>query len=187
MGRAALALIATACSFEPAPLPAVADATPGPDGQVDAMPDAAPDAVWPESACWSDAGFTLTYGEHRYRYGTNHRGFDGARIDECEAAQAYLVLVEDAGENAFLDDLTDSEDPWIGLRDDVTEGVFHWVRDGGAGPPLTGYTNWDSGEPNNQFDNEDCVHFWGSGGTWNDEACSDARAYVCECQRFRAP
>lgn len=40
--------------------------------------------------------------------------------------------------------------------------------------------NWNSLEPNNSGNNEDCVLFYGATGNWNDAACSLSKPYVCE-------
>jgi serralysin len=75
-----------------------------------------------------------------------------------------LVTVNDAAENQFLvNTFGGAERLWIGLTDEVTEGVFRWAN----GEAIT-YTNWASGEPNN-LGNEDYAEFnFGGPGRWND-------------------
>lgn len=41
---------------------------------------------------------------------------------------------------------------------------FHWVTE----EPFE-YANWNSGEPNDVNQNEDCIHIYRSSGKWNDE------------------
>jgi len=68
---------------------------------------------------------------------------------------------------------------WIDLSDLDTEGVFRW---GDGVLASAGYTNWNSGEPNNASVNEDCVHLSRQhGGQWNDDPC--ARQYRALCER----
>ena len=63
------------------------------------------------------------------------------------------------------------------LSSDVaTEGSFEWV----TGEPVTGYVNWNSGEPDpTTREAEDCLEMR-PGGVWNDTRCTAVRAYVCE-------
>jgi cysteine-rich repeat protein len=63
---------------------------------------------------------------------------------------------------------------WIGLNDRTVEGTFVWES---ADP--SPFRNWNSGEPNNR-NNEDCVELRNADGLWNDLACGERRAYVCE-------
>jgi len=75
-----------------------------------------------------------------------------------------LVTVNDAAENQFLvNTFGGTERLWIGLTDEVTEGIFQWAN----GEAVT-YTNWAPDEPNNA-NNEDYAEFnLGGAGKWND-------------------
>ena len=76
-----------------------------------------------------------------------------------------LVTVNDAAENQFLvNTFGGTEQLWIGLTDEVTEGQFKWAN----GEAVT-YTNWLPGEPNNARSGEDYVQINLLGvGKWND-------------------
>ena len=83
----------------------------------------------------------------------------------------HLVTVTTSAENTFIFNLWPSG--WIGLTDEVTEGVWRWV----TGEAYS-YTSWNPGEPNNAG-NEDYVQFVG-GGKWNDLPNSVSLPYVLE-------
>lgn len=44
------------------------------------------------------------------------------------------------------------------------------------------FSYWDKGEPNNQYNQEDCAEFKGfpEPMAWNDRECSDYELWVCE-------
>jgi hypothetical protein len=83
----------------------------------------------------------------------------------------HLVTVTSAAENNFIFNLWPSG--WIGLTDEVTEGVWRWV----TGETYS-YSSWNPGEPNN-VGNEDYVQFVG-GGRWNDLPNNFSLPYVLE-------
>lgn len=82
----------------------------------------------------------------------------------------YLATITSALENSFVIGKV-SGNAWLGANDAETEGTFKWVVGPEAGNNLTsGYTNWNSNEPNNSG-GEDYVHImdWTDPpGRWND-------------------
>jgi len=72
---------------------------------------------------------------------------------------------------------------YIGLSDIIEESRFEWTD----GSPVT-YTNWDDGEPNNEYHGgyEDCVVLWlgywqeNSEFLWNDYPCHYLESFVCK-------
>ena len=70
----------------------------------------------------------------------------------AQAAGGYLVSITDAAEQAFVAaqfSTAGTTRLWIGLSDEVTEGVFRWD----SGEPFA-YSAWCPGEPNNFNGNE---------------------------------
>ncbi|XP_077977476.1 MAM and LDL-receptor class A domain-containing protein 1-like [Glandiceps talaboti] len=69
---------------------------------------------------------------------------------------------------------------WFGLNDRNVEGMFAFVD--GSSPSSNGFSKWNTGEPNNNLGNEDCVELWPlySSFVWNDQTCSDSRYFICE-------
>ena len=69
-----------------------------------------------------------------------------AAITQAAAEKAYLVTINDAAEQKWLEGLfAEKIFFWIGLSDAVKEGQWQWDN----GEPLT-YTNWISHEPDEQ-------------------------------------
>lgn len=170
------------------------DAGGAPDG--DAGVDAGTTVPCDPSGPCPPAGCTvLEYAEHTYFFCSEAKHFDEARAT-CQAAGADLVIINDEGENAFVQSNI-ADDTWIGLNDRDTEKTFTWVVPGQ--PSLSGeppsYTNWAILEPSNCADpleafsgGEDCV-VMRSNGQWNDVSCGPAgqcsfgvaeRPFVCE-------
>ena len=117
-------------------------------------------------------GFTSqqNYNGHSYYRSTGSAFWTDART-ACSNMGGYLVTVTSAAENNFIFGLWPSG--WIGLTDEVNEGVWRWV----TGETYS-YSSWNPGEPNNAG-NEDYVQFVGS-GRWNDLPNNQSLPYVIE-------
>jgi hypothetical protein len=107
-------------------------------------------------------GYTATFGTSCYRVVAPSGTWLQAQT-EAHSLGALLVHVNSAAENSFLVG-TFGVNYWIGLTDQVTEGVYVW--DDGA-PLLPGEALWGAGEPND-FGNEDYIHLRFPDGLWND-------------------
>nr|XP_054533653.1 collectin-11 isoform X2 [Pan troglodytes] len=64
---------------------------------------------------------------------------------------------------------------FIGINDLEKEGAFVYSDRS----PMRTFNKWRSGEPNNAYDEEDCVEMVASGG-WNDVACHTTMYFMCE-------
>jgi hypothetical protein len=117
-------------------------------------------------------GFTSqqNYNGHSYYRSTGNAFWTDART-ACSNMGGYLVTVTSAAENNFIFGLWPSG--WIGLTDEVNEGVWRWV----TGEAYS-YSSWNPGEPNNAG-NEDYIQFVG-GGKWNDLPNNQSLPYVIE-------
>lgn len=100
----------------------------------------------------------------------------------CEWKGGHLAVIESQTENDYLYNMMKEkgyEDACFGYSDKEKEGVWKWV-DGSQ----SAYTNWHTGEPNNQDGNENYAMFYQKfdDGTWNDgSGIIDADcAYICE-------
>lgn len=77
------------------------------------------------------------------------------------------------GSSGFSDD-----DPefWIGVSDATNEGNFAYQSSGSS----ILYSNWNDGEPNNDFGTENCVAIVGKKGKWFDQNCTITKKSICE-------
>jgi hypothetical protein len=99
-------------------------------------------------------------------------------LDLCRYAGMELVKLESLAEQNALADLLNpfGISRWfIGLNDRDIEDEWVWSD----GSELI-WSRWNSGEPNDWGDGEDCVEFRSTQDSWNDIACSQAHAFVCE-------
>lgn len=100
----------------------------------------------------------------------------------CEWKGGHLAVIESSTENFLLYSAMKAKgykNAYFGFSDESSEGNWKWV-DGTS----TAYTNWHSGEPNNQDGIEHYAMFYEKfqDGTWNDaDGIIDAGcAYICE-------
>ena len=100
----------------------------------------------------------------------------------CGARGAHLARIASVGENELVRSLC-AEACWIGFNDIAAEGAWAW-SDGGPSTP--GYTNWSTGEPNGQADEQTDAAYvyvrsnaYVSAGTWDDDDVAHPKAYVC--------
>lgn len=110
--------------------------------------------------------------------------WDSAR-EFCESKNGYLATITSEEEDAFLFAYMKSRgrnNAYFGLNDAAEEGTWVWAN----GEALT-YTNWHSGEPNAENQDEDYAMYYTkySDGTWNDgdfgnRTVTNDKAFLCE-------
>ncbi|XP_075900193.1 C-type lectin mannose-binding isoform-like [Nelusetta ayraudi] len=126
--------------------------------------------------------FWLGFNNCCYKYVGTHLPWADAEIN-CVSQGAHLVSIHSLEENDFVSTLIMNSDPyqgrtWIGLHDVIKEGAGMWT-DGSTYK----FHHWCPGEPNDQHQNEDCVHTNCDNSKplkWNDSQCSNAYASVCK-------
>jgi len=92
------------------------------------------------------------------------------------SVSGHLATITSAEENAFIfDSVASGNNAWIGLSDAETEGVFTWV----TGEPLD-YTNWFTGEPNNDAILGENFGEFKADGSWNDWNSVAETSYIVE-------
>lgn len=116
-------------------------------------------------------------GHYYYLYTLPIDSYEGAMLF-CQDRGGYLATVTSDEESQFLYDYILSlelcEYAYLGGTDAAEEGVWVWSN----GEPFD-YTNWNSGEPNNDLDGEHqmAIHPLLDGGMWNDIAYVEPSFY----------
>lgn len=85
-----------------------------------------------------------------------------------------LARIESADEHLLLRGYL-LADTWLGASDLSAEGEFTWVDDS----PLI-FSSWAGYQPDDFGGVEDCVEQLQRDGNWNDQRCTEPRAYFCE-------
>ena len=103
----------------------------------------------------------------------------------CEAQGGYLATITSQEENDFLFSYMKQEgysSAYFGFSDSSSEGTWVWCNG-----ERSSYTNWHSGEPNNENQSENYALFYYkySDGTWNDgdfgnKTVNGGTAFLCE-------
>ena len=133
---------------------------------------------------------TENYNGHAYLFCTTVSNYYQAS-SYCQSQGNYeLIEVNDWSEQSWMHSTAYSYSSsnwwWIGYHNmnapswQEPSGGFEWLNGGNSG-----FTRWDSGQPDDWQDNEDCVHIYPD-GYWNDLNCSSNNWYgttiyfICE-------
>jgi len=148
--------------------------------QIDATPTAAavtpPDAEIPADA--------RQYRGHYYKVFRMRLTWHLAG-QECEKMGGYLLRIESAGEQAFVNGLVGPGQYafWIDGSDEMKEGDWRFSD----GQRIT-YSNWDSLNPSNHNGGEHALEIQQKqGGRWNDNSSGRRQPFVCEWDGRRKP
>ncbi|XP_077995001.1 C-type mannose receptor 2-like [Glandiceps talaboti] len=144
------------------------------------------DGKWNDLSCSNKIGFICEKGPllqwnnfngKSYYIDTDNSYTYNQATQFCDGISSHLAIINDEEENTFLKDfaVTSGSHLWIGLDDIAVEGEMKWV-DGS----LVTYSDWNTGQPDNYGNNEDCGHFRFSDGKWNDLSCSNKIGFICE-------
>ena len=111
----------------------------------------------------------------------------------CQKLGGDFAEITSASENQFIFDLVTKQKKitasvWLGLHKKADD-KFYWIDD----TLLAGYSNWNTGEPNNAGQGEKCAHMIATRSVkskWNDLPCtrddsSAKNAPVVLCQKKR--
>eukprot|EP00092_Neocalanus_flemingeri_P025442 GFUD01027584.1.p1 GENE.GFUD01027584.1~~GFUD01027584.1.p1 ORF type:complete len:220 (-),score=33.53 GFUD01027584.1:291-950(-) len=118
------------------------------------------------------------YGTSCYKYFSAPLNWLDAQ-SVCVLHQGWLATIESAGENGFIDGIA-TDKAWIGGFRILPAVSPFWAWIDGY---TFAYTNWATGEPNNEGGNQNCVQMY-TDGYWDDVECKYRKAYVCEKRMF---
>ncbi|XP_017268601.1 collectin-11 isoform X2 [Kryptolebias marmoratus] len=96
----------------------------------------------------------------------------------CQSRGGHLAMPKEDGANAAIAGyITDAglSRVYIGVHDLDREGEFTYVDRS----PMTTFSKWRKGEPNNAYNDEDCAEMVAS-GEWTDVACHPTMYFICE-------
>ncbi|XP_035291606.1 collectin-11 isoform X2 [Anguilla rostrata] len=96
----------------------------------------------------------------------------------CQGRGGHLAMPKDEGANAAVAAYITQAGlsrVYIGINDLEQEGHFAYVNHS----PMTTFSKWREGEPNNAYEDEDCVELVAA-GDWVDVACHLTMYFVCE-------
>ena len=99
--------------------------------------------------------------------------------------RTHLAVITSASEDAIVASFGvygSVPDAWLGGTDAITEGQWVWI----TGEPMTDYTHWRAGEPNNSG-TENCmiIELDTPAAEWDDRPC-DINLYHTICEREAA-
>lgn len=145
-----------------------------------------PPSSAPQARAPSCAGLSFDTAEGSYCVQPARVSFSDARA-ACEAQGMHLASIHSVDENAAVQRalgtaiLDDPMQPfWIGLFE-PEEGRWFWTTE-----VAPSFGAWAPGEPNDRG-GENCVSVIGASGAWNDDTCTEPRAYLCEPAGDDAP
>jgi len=122
------------------------------------------------------AGWELI-GHHCVRIFEEEQPYQQAAM-QCKIQGGNLGSIHSSGYNRIIKDMftktAHTENAmWIGMQ---FQGAFGWTWDDGTG---ASYFNWESGEPNDWQEPEDCVAM-DEIGTWKDSPCRENKPFLCK-------
>ena len=114
-----------------------------------------------------------SWGNFFHKIYNTYRNYGDAKA-QCESDGAFLAIPRSQAENDFLTGLLPNTYIWIGINDIEEEGNFVAVD----GRDIS-WTNWGTGEPNGDA-NENAVEIRTNfGNVWNDIPASSSLKFVC--------
>ncbi|XP_060599260.1 perlucin-like [Ruditapes philippinarum] len=124
----------------------------------------------------------VTFQDSCYLFARNHKSSFTEAENYCRQHGGHLVEIETKYENMFIRDYLRGmigEHHWIGLTDEIVEGVWKWY----ASKRTPSFTGWNVNEPNSHGGDEDCAVLSSAEDyNWADVPCDgrDPAEPICE-------
>ena len=99
---------------------------------------------------------------------------------ECNSLGGYLASVKTVEKLEMVKDFAKERNHWVGMDDLAKEGVHRWQEDNQILTVEQQLAVFKTGEPNNDYGVEDCVHYRGSHRNLNDIHCWATMYALCE-------
>ncbi|KAL4223584.1 CD209 antigen-like protein [Mactra antiquata] len=115
-----------------------------------------------------------------YFFGHHDETFKDAERT-CASYGAYIVAIESSTENTFIGSMLtqlNSNRHWIGLTDEVIEGIWTWYHNGERAT----YTDWHPTQPDRGADSN-CANILSTAPYayhWLDDTCTSQFRVICE-------
>eukprot|EP00057_Strongylocentrotus_purpuratus_P031477 XP_784754.3 PREDICTED: uncharacterized protein LOC579551 isoform X1 [Strongylocentrotus purpuratus] len=123
-------------------------------------------------------GYEIGYNYGCYRFVTDSKDWDEARMDCMSTPNGDLAVVDTQDEmNFFIEKGFGGYDWWVGLYDRAQDGSYRWVDCSDLS--TWGQAQWDIGQPSDVDGSENCGQLQDN-AKFNDRACERALPYVCE-------
>ncbi|KAK6469073.1 hepatic lectin-like [Huso huso] len=121
----------------------------------------------------------LSFNEACYYFSKKRANWHKAK-ESCNSKNASLAVISSNQELDYLKSRIGSTHHWLGLSDSETEGSWKWLdgRPVEKRQVLANDAFWNSGEPNNAANNEDCGLLTSS--KLNDIPCNSEEHWICE-------
>uniref|UniRef100_A0A3B4A4A9 Mannose receptor, C type 1b n=1 Tax=Periophthalmus magnuspinnatus TaxID=409849 RepID=A0A3B4A4A9_9GOBI len=106
-------------------------------------------------------------------------------VKDCRKEGGDLISIRHVEDQSFVISqlgYAATDELWIGLNDQRTEGLFEWID---QSPVL--FSTWQYGEPSVSGDLEDCVLMTGEKGNWADRSCEEKHGFICMKQSSHEP
>ncbi|KAL4222072.1 hypothetical protein ACF0H5_018114 [Mactra antiquata] len=109
----------------------------------------------------------------------------------CRTIGAYLITIKSADEQRSVEGIIaryhgsfDIPRFWIAGGDMFSENEYHWYMEAGNSEMITGYTNYDTNQPDNYRGHEHClsIEFNGHTARWNDKNCNEVKYFLCQAK-----